>query len=67
MRRLQRGYVEVWVEVLTRLAPTLPPADARTGAHAAFGLLNSTPYTASPRREVLQGMALSALRGLVGG
>ena len=62
VRRLQRAYVEVWVGVLTRLRPDLPTADARTAAHACFGLLNSTPYSASPRREVLQEMALAALR-----
>ena len=62
VRRLQRAYVEVWVGVLRRLRPDLPLPDARTAAHAAFGLLNSTPYTASPRREVLQEMALAALR-----
>ncbi|MCW2777109.1 MAG: HTH-type transcriptional repressor KstR2 [Frankiales bacterium] len=65
VRRLQRAYVEVWVGVLTRLRPDLPLPDARTAAHAAFGLLNSTPYSASPRREVLQEMALAALRRVV--
>ena len=66
VRRLQRAYVEVWVGVLTRLRPDLPVADARTAAHAAFGLLNSTPYTTGPRREVLQEMALAALRRVCG-
>ena len=65
VRRLQRAYVEVWVGVLTRLRPDLPTADARTAAHAAFGLLNSTPHSGSPRREVLQAMALAALRRVV--
>ncbi len=65
VRRLQRAYVEVWVGVLTRLRPDLPTGDARTAAHAAFGLLNSTPYSAGPRREVLQEMALAALARVV--
>lgn len=65
VRRLQRGYVEVWVGVLTRLRPGLTAGDARTAAHAALGLLNSTPYSSSPRGDVLRGMALAALRGLV--
>ncbi|MCU1692783.1 MAG: TetR family transcriptional regulator [Frankiales bacterium] len=65
VRRLQRAYVEVWVGVLTRLRADLPLADARTAAHAAFGLLNSTPYSSSPRREVLQEMALAALHRVV--
>lgn len=67
VRRLQRAYVEVWVGVLTRLRPDLPVPDARTAAHAAFGLLNSTPYTTSPRAEVLQEMALAALRQVCAG
>ena len=67
VRRLQRAYVEVWVGVLTRLRPDLPAGDARTAAHAAFGLLNSTPYSSSPRRELLQEMALAALRQVVAG
>ncbi|MCW2607830.1 MAG: TetR family transcriptional regulator [Frankiales bacterium] len=67
VRRLQRSYVEVWVGVLTRLRPGLAVADARTAAHAAFGLLNSTPYSASPRSEVLQEMALAALHRVVVG
>ena len=66
VRRLQRAYVELWVGVLTRLRPDLPVEDARTAAHGVFGLLNSTPYTASPRREVLADMALAALQRAVG-
>ncbi|HEX6872867.1 MAG TPA: TetR/AcrR family transcriptional regulator [Micromonosporaceae bacterium] len=44
IRRLQRLYVEVWVEVLAAARPDLPAAEARLLAHAAFGLMNSTPY-----------------------
>src|ERR1043165_8914795 len=44
IRRLQRLYVEVWVAVLGVLRPGLPPAEARGLAHAAFGLMNSTPF-----------------------
>jgi AcrR family transcriptional regulator len=68
IRRLQREYVEQWVAVLTRLRPGLTQDAARVAAHAAFGLMNSTPFLRSPlpRDEVsalLRGMALSALRG----
>jgi AcrR family transcriptional regulator len=71
VRRLQRTYVELWVDTLRRVHPAVPPADARTVAHGVFGLLNSTPY--SPRAEqpatrdsdtraaVLRRMALAAL------
>lgn len=44
IRRLQRLYVEEWVTVLTGARPDLPPAEARVLAHAAFGLMNSTPF-----------------------
>lgn len=45
VRRLQRRYVELWVDQLRALAPQLPEEDARTAVHAVFGLLNSTPYS----------------------
>lgn len=44
IRRLQRLYVEEWVETLCRLRPDLKRAEARVLAHAAFGLMNSTPF-----------------------
>ncbi|WP_244615984.1 TetR/AcrR family transcriptional regulator [Stackebrandtia albiflava] len=44
IRRLQRAYVEEWVGVLRRLRPELTAESARVLAHAAFGLMNSTPF-----------------------
>jgi len=44
IRRLQRLYVEVWVEVINALHPQLTAEEARVLAHAAFGLMNSTPF-----------------------
>jgi hypothetical protein len=44
IRRLQRLYVEEWVKVLTRIRPELTAPEARVLAHAAFGLMNSTPF-----------------------
>jgi len=44
IRRLQRLYVEVWVEVINSLHPHLTADEARVLAHAAFGLMNSTPF-----------------------
>ena len=44
IRKLQRLYVEEWVEVLATLRPELEPAEARVLAHSAFGLMNSTPF-----------------------
>lgn len=67
VRRAQRRYVEVWVSVLRNLNPALAEADARVMAHAAFGLLNSTPHSAKTAdqgqpREVLRAMTAAALR-----
>jgi AcrR family transcriptional regulator len=65
VRRLQRRYVEVWVDVLTRLRPAEGTAASRARAHAVFGLVNSTPHSAGrlPRAEMavlLAAMAESA-------
>jgi AcrR family transcriptional regulator len=66
VRMLQRRYVEVWVDTLQRRHPGLATATARTAAHAAFGLLNSTPHTdrTPAAARVLRRMALAALRDL---
>ncbi len=71
VRRAQRRYVEIWVDVLRRLDPDLHEGDARVMAHAAFGLLNSTPHSMKPRparsadqgpsRRVLRAMTVDAL------
>lgn len=71
IRRLQRLYVEEWVGVLSELFPDVPQARLRTAAHAAIGLLNSTPYTvgkhgatelgAGPMADLLVVMARAAL------
>lgn len=69
IRRLQRLYVEEWVGVLAALRPELSAADARLLAHAAFGLMNSTPFLGSdgdrPRRAAL--LREAALAALLGG
>jgi AcrR family transcriptional regulator len=46
VRRLQRRYVEEWVNVLARLHPGADAATCRARAHAMFGLINSTPHSA---------------------
>ncbi|WP_433659530.1 SACE_7040 family transcriptional regulator [Nocardia sp. CA-128927] len=66
LRRTQRQYVEIWVTVLRELHPGLPEETARVQAHAAFGLINSTPHSATTAtavraRPILRRMALSAL------
>lgn len=47
IRRLQRAYVEEWVAVLRRLHPRQPDERIRAAVHACFGLLNSTPRSAT--------------------
>lgn len=70
VRRLQREYVELWVGVLQQLHPEAPERELRVRAHAAFGLINSTPHSvrglrgAPPEkavRGILESMALAAL------
>ncbi|MBJ8348028.1 TetR/AcrR family transcriptional regulator [Antrihabitans sp. YC2-6] len=66
VRRSQRQYVELWVGVLQETDTALSEPDARVQAHAVFGLINSTPYSAksatpAQTRSVLRRMALSAL------
>lgn len=72
VRRAQRQYVEVWVELL-RERDGIDETDARLMAHAAFGLLNSTPHSLkadgakgvepSRSRAVLRAMTVAALSG----
>ena len=68
IRRLQRLYVEEWVAVLTALRPELSAGEARVLAHAAFGLMNSTPFLGGEvdrhrRAVLLRAATLAALRG----
>ena len=70
VRKSQRQYVEIWVQVQRELDPSLGEEDARLMAHAIFGLLNSTPHSVkqvaaaeTPRssRAVLRAMTVAAL------
>jgi AcrR family transcriptional regulator len=71
VRRAQRSYVEIWVDVQRQVHPDLDEADARLMAHAVFGLLNSTPHSMKPlatrvadqgrSRDVLRAMTMAAL------
>jgi AcrR family transcriptional regulator len=66
VRRLQRTYVEVWVDALRRAHPDLQVEAARTAAHGTFGLLNSTPHAGRTpdAAALLRRMATAALRDL---
>jgi hypothetical protein len=67
VRALQREYVDVWARQLRRLHRGLRTDRARAMAHAAFGLINSTPHSGlipdDAMRGVLQRMAMGALAG----
>jgi AcrR family transcriptional regulator len=68
IRKLQRLYVEEWVGVLTALRAELVAGEARVLAHAAFGLMNSTPFLGGEvdrqrRAVLLRAAALAALLG----
>jgi AcrR family transcriptional regulator len=66
VRALQREYVDLWAAELRVLDPGLDLPTARAMAHAAFGLINSTPHSGLlpdvQMRELLTRMALGALR-----
>lgn len=74
VRKAQRQYVEIWVDVLLQLDRADEASDARLMAHAVFGLLNSTPHsirsdtaksagqgTVSWSRAILREMTIAAL------
>ena len=68
VRRLQRRYVEDWVDVLMSddEGHALERQEARVRVHAMFGLLNSSPrlpdFDPDRLRSLLRTMALAALR-----
>jgi AcrR family transcriptional regulator len=67
VRTLQRAYVELWVQVLGRIQPDVDTASLRVRAHAAFGLINSTPHSVRTgnTRAILEQMALASLASVV--
>jgi len=72
IRRLQRLYVEEWVTVLSEMFPGALQASLRTAVHATFGLLNSTPHSASElpadaMAELLFAMARAGLTAAASG
>jgi len=65
VRSLQREYVDLWAGQLRLVHADLVPDRARAMAHAAFGLINSTPHSGllpdAPMHELLCQMTLGAL------
>jgi len=50
VRRLQRSYVELWVQAISAVTGA-DQEHARSAAHAVFGLINSTPHSARLSRD----------------
>lgn len=66
IRRTQRLYVELWVGALGQIAPQVPATRRLAAAHAAIGLINSTPHLGEHADRgalaaLLAEMALAAL------
>ena len=65
VRSLQREYVDLWAGQLRLVHDDLVLDRARAMAHAAFGLINSTPHSSvipdDAMRDVLHRMAVGAL------
>jgi AcrR family transcriptional regulator len=66
VRALQRAYVEVWEDAIARAGTPRSPDEVRVAAHAAFGLMNSTPRSAvhappETAATVLTSMVVAAL------
>ncbi|MGH3899910.1 MAG: SACE_7040 family transcriptional regulator [Pseudonocardiaceae bacterium] len=66
VRTVQRAYLQIWVDTLRKRSPEMSAAAARIAVHGTFGLLNSTPHSATgsdPQQvaELLRRMAIAAL------
>jgi AcrR family transcriptional regulator len=65
VRRLQSQYVALWVATIEQIWPEVSAEMGRAAAHAAFGLINSTPYSARLTRpdmaRLLQRMATASV------
>jgi AcrR family transcriptional regulator len=65
VRRLQRRYIDLWVDQLLAIRAALDRAEAQARVRAVFGLLNSTPRSArlpdTQMRDLLRSMSWAAL------
>ena len=66
VRRLQRAYIDLWIDQLVQVEPRLERDEAAARVRAVFGLLNSTPRSRrlpDPQlRPLLASMGWAALR-----
>ena len=67
VRRLQRQYVEIWVDAIRALYRPVDDDTARAAAHAVFGLINSTPHSARLDRTAMSGLLRQMSHGALGG
>lgn len=70
IRRTQRAYADVWVDVLQPRAPSLSPGVTRAAVQAAFGLVNSVSdyrpdLTDDQLRSLLVTMTSAAIRASI--
>lgn len=61
VRGLQRAYLEIWVDALRRAGLAAGEETARVGAHAAFGLMNSTPRSTGRTQAAVAAPVLVAM------
>ncbi|WP_296605746.1 TetR/AcrR family transcriptional regulator [Nocardioides sp.] len=66
VRRLQREYVDLWAAQLRRLDAGLDVPTTRSMAHAAFGLINSTPHSGRLPDERMRGLLSRMALGSLG-
>ena len=66
VRSLQRAYVDLWADQLRGVHADLSVADARAMAHAAFGLINSTPHSGRLPEDEMRGLLRRMARGALG-
>lgn len=70
VRRLQRAYVQIWVNAIESLGGGFDAAAALAATHAVLGLINSTPHSVRLERaamsELLHRMARAAIVGATG-
>ncbi len=68
VRMLQRQYLNLWVDVLSRLRPDVPISHLRVVMHAVFGILNSTSHNteAVPSEDVRAILSDASLRVMTG-
>jgi AcrR family transcriptional regulator len=70
VRRLQSQYAAIWSHELRRRAPAVDRRTAEAAVHAAFGMINSTPFSAriadAQMIDLLASMASAAIAAVVG-